>query len=58
MQGCTGNAEEAFPPSVSAPFGSSGSVCGGALGIVFFSLNKKTRLLKMQLLKINGNSLC
>lgn len=54
MEGCTGNAEEAVPPSVSGPFGSSGLACRGALGIVFFSLKKKTIPMKMQLFKMSS----
>lgn len=53
VEGCPGNAEQGFPPSVSGPFGSLGFGCRGALGIVFLPWKKKTRLMKTQSLKIN-----
>lgn len=54
-QGCSGNAEQAFPLSVPGPFGSSGFAHRGVLGIAFFSLKEKARLMKMQSLKINNH---
>jgi len=43
VEGCTGNAEEAFPPSVPGPFGNMGVACRGALGVCFLLFKKENK---------------